>query len=70
MDNEINEYRKKVDERVSSGEMAPRPDCLMDTWSDIKMSRYQHLVRIQEHRRNIARKHIKSRKPRRDSRKR
>ena len=66
----IEEYRKKVDERVASGERAERPACLMDTWSDIKMSRYQHLARLQEHRKNIARQHIKSRKPRRDSRKR
>ena len=70
MDTSIIEYRKKIDERVASGKQAERPACLMDTWSDIKMSRYQHLAKLQEHRKNIARQHLPSRKPRRDSRKR
>ena len=66
----IEEYRKKVDERVASGEQAERPACLMDTWSDLKLTRYQFLAKLQEHRKNIARQHLPSRKPRRDSRKR
>ena len=66
MNTSIEEYRKKVDERVASGEKSPRPACLMDTWSDLKMSRYQFLAKLQEHRTNIARQHIKARTPRRD----
>ena len=64
MTTSIEKYRKKVDERVASGERSPRPACLMDTWSDLKMSRYQFLAKLQEHRANIARQHIKARTPR------
>lgn len=60
----IEEYRKKVDEKVASGEISPRPVCLLDTWSDLKMSRYQFLAKLQEHRANIARQHVKARTPR------
>ena len=62
----IEEYRKKIDARVASGEQGPRPACLMDTWWDLKLTRYQYLAKLQEHRANIARQHIKARTPRRD----
>jgi len=70
MTTSIEEYRKKVDERIASGERTPRPACLMDTWWDLKLTRYQYLAKLQEHRANIARQHLPSRKPRRDRRKR
>ena len=66
MNTSIEEYRKKIDARVASGERSPRPACLMDTWWDLKLTRYQYLAKLQEHRANIARQHIKPRTPRKD----
>ena len=54
MTTSIEEYRKKVDERVASGERPPRPACLMDGWGDIKMSRSAHNARLHLHQQSVA----------------
>ena len=53
MPRDIEEYRKEVDARTEQPE---RPICLQNnSWWDIKMSRYEHMSRLQEHRKSIAR---------------
>ena len=54
MTTSIEEYRKKIDERVASGERPPRPACLMDGWGDRKMSRHAHNTLLYLHRKSVA----------------
>ena len=50
MPRDIEEYRKEVDARTEQPE---RPVCLQNnSWWDVKMSRYEHLSRLQQHRKN------------------
>ena len=59
----IEEYRKEVDARDGT-ELTVRPVCLQNnSWWDTKMSQYQHLARLQEHRKNIAKTAAPARKP-------
>lgn len=61
MPRDIEEYRKEVDAR---NEQPERPICLQNnSWWDIKMSRYEHMSRLQEHRKNIARNNSTSSRP-------
>ena len=53
MTTSIEEYRRKVDERVASGDRPPRPACLMDGWGDVKMSRHAHQTRLHLHRKSV-----------------
>lgn len=63
MPRDIEEYRKEVDAR-DENELTVRPVCLQNnSWWDTKMSRYQHLLRLQEHRKNIAKTAAPARKP-------
>ena len=62
MPQNIEEYRRKVDARDGT-ELTVRPVCLQnDSWWDTKMSHYQHLLRLQEHRKNIAKTAAPARK--------
>ena len=62
MTRSIEEYRKEVDARDVS-ELTVRPVCLQNnSWWDTKMSRYQHLSRLQEHRKNVAKSAAPARK--------
>ena len=55
MTRSIEEYRKEVDARDVS-ELTVKPVCLQNnSWWDVKMSRYEDMSRLQEHRKNIAR---------------
>ena len=62
MPRDIEEYRKEVDARDES-ELTVKPVCLQNnSWWDTKMSRYQHLSRLQEHRKNAAKTAAPARK--------